>query len=143
AGKSANEKGHPIVLDPVGVGATAYRKRAVEELLSKLDVTLIRGNAGEIATLAGVKWKTKGVDAGEGTANITVAAKKVARLYRCLVAVTGETDIVTDGNKIIRLTGGHPLMTRITGMGCLLSAVTAAFLSISTHSIDTVAYSLA
>lgn len=144
AGKSASIKGRPLVLDPVGAGATAFRKQTVEKLLEELAFTLIRGNAGEIASIAGVEWEAKGVDAGVGSANIDEAAKKVARRYRCLVAVTGETDIVTDGEKIIRITGGHPLMARITGMGCLLSAVCAAFLSIDVNApLEMTAYSLA
>jgi hydroxyethylthiazole kinase len=144
AGKSASSKGHPLVLDPVGAGATAFRKQMVATLLEELDITLIRGNAGEIASMAGVAWEAKGVDAGAGSANIAEAAKDVARRHRCLVAVTGETDIVTDGEKIIHVTGGHLLMERITGMGCLLSAVSAAFLSVGKHSpIEAVAYSLA
>lgn len=144
AGRSANAKGRPLVLDPVGAGATAFRKQTVAKLLEKLDVTLIRGNAGEIASIAGVEWKAKGVDAGDGSANMAEAAKTVARRHHCLVVVTGETDLVTDGEKMIRITGGHSLMTRITGMGCLLSAVCAAFLSVGTHSsIEKIAYSLA
>lgn len=144
AGKSASFKGKPLVLDPVGAGATAFRKRTVAKLLKELDITLIRGNAGEIASIAGVEWKARGVDAGLGSANIAEAAKEVASRHRCLVAVSGETDIVTDGEKIIRITGGHLLMTRITGMGCLLSAVSAAFLSVGKDApIDIVAYSLA
>lgn len=144
AGKAASTKGRPLVLDPVGAGATGFRKQTVAKLLEELEITLIRGNAGEIASIAGVNWKAKGVDAGNGTANIVEAAKDVARRHRCLVAVTGETDIVTDGEKVIGIKGGHPLMSRITGMGCLLSAVSAAFLSIGKLApIETVAYSLA
>lgn len=144
AGRSASSKGRPLILDPVGAGATAFRKQTVAKLLEELEFTLIRGNAGEIASIAGVEWEVKGVDAGAGSANIAEAAKNVARRHHSLVAVTGEADIVTDGEKIIRVTGGHPLMERITGMGCLLSAVSAAFLSVGKHSpIEAVAYSLA
>ncbi|QTD43530.1 hydroxyethylthiazole kinase [Sporosarcina sp. Te-1] len=130
AGKSANKHGKPVILDPVGAGATPFRKRAVERLLQHVDVMLIRGNAGEIAALANAEWTAKGVDAGEGTADIASVAKELARQHRCLVAVTGETDVVTDGKTTIRITGGHPLMTRVTGAGCLLSAVCGAFLAI-------------
>lgn len=144
AGKSASLNGRPLILDPVGAGATAFRKRTVATLLEEMDITLIRGNAGEIASIAGVGWKAKGVDAGVGEADIAETAKEVARRHRCLVAVTGETDIVTDGEKIIRVTGGHPFMSRVTGMGCLLSAVCAAFLSVGASApIETTAYSLA
>ena len=144
AGQSANANGHPLVLDPVGAGATAFRKQTVSTLLKELDVTLIRGNAGEIAAIAGVAWNASGVDAGEGTANIQLAAKDVAIRHNCLVAVTGETDFVTDGEKVLKITGGHPLMSKITGMGCLLSAVAAAFLTVGKNTpLETVAYGLA
>ncbi|MCG3088011.1 hydroxyethylthiazole kinase [Sporosarcina cyprini] len=129
AGKSANKHGKPVIVDPVGAGATPFRKRAVERLLQTLDVMLIRGNAGEIAALANVEWTAKGVDAGSGSADIAAVAQKLAQQHHCLVAVTGEVDVMTDGETIMRITGGHPLMTRITGAGCLLSAVCAAFLA--------------
>lgn len=144
AGKSANEHRKPLILDPVGVGATAFRKKTVEKLLAELKVSLIRGNAAEIATIAGLEWSSKGVDAGEGTANLEQAAQTVAKQYRCVVAVTGETDIVTDGEQLIRITGGHPLMSRVTGTGCLLSAVSAAFLAVGNdRPLEAVAESLA
>jgi len=143
AGKSANSIRRPVVLDPVGAGATAFRKRAVEKLLEEVSITLVRGNAGEIAAIAGVDWHARGVDAGEGTIDIADAAKEVAIRQCCLVAVTGEMDLVTDGEKLIRIAGGHPLMTQITGTGCLLSAVSAAFLSVGPQTLETVADSLA
>lgn len=144
AGKSANAKGNPLVLDPVGAGATAFRKQTVSTLLAELDVTLITGNAGEIAALANVSWDAKGVDAGDGKADIVQAAKDVAVRHKCLVAVTGERDIVTDGVSVLQVAGGNPLMSKITGMGCLLSAVCAAFLSVGKdHPLESVTYSLA
>lgn len=144
AGKSASANGHPLILDPVGAGATAFRKQTVDHLLDLLDFTLIRGNAGEIAAIAGVAWKAKGVDAGSGDADITDAAKQVARQNSCLVAVTGETDSVTDGERVIQISGGHELMSLITGSGCLLSAVAGAFLATSSgDALETVAECLA
>lgn len=144
AGKSAVKMRRPLILDPVGVGATAFRKKTVEDLLSRLDFTLIRGNAGEIAAIAGASWQAKGVDAGSGNSNITDVAKQVAIKHRCLVAVTGKIDVVTDGERVIRISGGHEFMTKVTGIGCLLSAVIGAFLSVSSSdSLHTVAESLA
>jgi hydroxyethylthiazole kinase len=130
AGKSAVINGSPVVLDPVGAGATSFRKESVQRILNEVDVTLIRCNAGELAAIAGVDWQVKGVDAGEGDADIEEIAKEVAREYNCLVAVSGTVDIVTDGHIIIKITGGHPLMTRVTGVGCLLSSVVGAFLAV-------------
>lgn len=144
AGKSATQHGHPLILDPVGAGATVFRKQTVDHLLDTLDFSLIRGNAGEIAAIAGVEWNAKGVDAGSGDADITDAAKQVALQNNCLVAVTGETDLVTDGERVIRISGGHELMSLVTGSGCLLSAVVGAFLAVSLgDTLHTVAESLA
>lgn len=131
AGKSAKKHGKPIILDPVGAGATAFRKASVMGILDEVDVSLVRCNAGELAAIAGVKWEAKGVDAGEGDADIVEIANEVALRYNCLVAVTGTADVVTDGSKVICITGGHPFMSRVTGMGCLLSAVTGAFLAVA------------
>ena len=131
AGKSATSFDRPLLLDPVGAGATDFRKQTVQKLLEALDITLIRGNAGEIAAIADVEWNAKGVDAGAGDADISEAAQHVARKHNCLVAVTGEVDLVTDGKTIIHISGGHELMTQVTGTGCLLSAVVGAFVAVS------------
>lgn len=130
AGKAANGAGNPVVLDPVGAGATQFRRDAVSRLLGAVDVTLIRCNAGELAAIAGVDWQASGVDAGDGDMDTETVAAEVARQYGCVVAVTGETDALTDGQRIVRISGGHPVMSRITGAGCLLSAVCGAFLSV-------------
>lgn len=131
AGKNANQLGHPLVLDPVGAGATSFRKKTTEHLLETLKFTLIRGNAGEIAAIANVAWDAKGVDAGSGDMDCKKMALVVAQKYNCLVAITGETDIVTDGNRVIHVSGGHEFMSLVTGTGCLLSAVAAVFLAAS------------
>lgn len=131
AGQRANEKGTPVVLDPVGAGATAFRSQSVKTILKEVNVSLIRCNAGELATIAGVEWHARGVDAGDGEVDIAKIAKKVASTYQCLVAVTGEVDFVTDGDRINKITGGHPLMAKVTGTGCLLSSVAGAFLAVS------------
>ncbi|HSJ39251.1 MAG TPA: hydroxyethylthiazole kinase [Planococcus sp. (in: firmicutes)] len=131
AGKEANKCGIPVVLDPVGAGATAFRKAAVQQLLTDVDVRVLRCNAGELAAIGGVEWSAKGVDAGEGNVDLEELATRVAKEYGLVVAVTGETDIVADGSKIEKITGGDRLMGSVTGMGCLLSAVTAAFTAVS------------
>ncbi|PID22257.1 hydroxyethylthiazole kinase [Sporosarcina sp. P3] len=130
AGNSARAAGKPVVLDPVGAGATPFRKASALKVLEEVDITLIRCNEGELAAIADIPWTAKGVDAGEGSADIEDIAKKTARKYNCLVAVSGEVDIVTDGHSMLSITGGHPMMTTITGTGCLLSSVTGAFLAI-------------
>lgn len=131
AGKKANEEGIPVVLDPVGVGATPFRQRIVEELFSDIQFTLIRGNSAEIATLAGVPWESKGVDAKEGTASREDIAKDLAKAKQCVVAVSGKEDIISDGVQTVKVLNGHPLLGRITGSGCMLSSVCGAFIGVS------------
>lgn len=131
AGKCANERNIPVVLDPVGVGATSYRKEAVRSLLDNISVTLIRCNAGELAALADVPWEAKGVDSGTGNADIVSLAKTVAARYECVVAVTGAVDVVTDGIQHIEIAGGDARMPSITGSGCLLSSICCAGAAVS------------
>lgn len=130
AGQVANEQGIPVVLDPVGVGATSFRQAAVTSILAEVKVTVLRCNAGELAAIAGVDWQAKGVDAGEGNADIPELARLVAKQHNLTVAVTGETDIVTDGEKLFNVPFGNSAMASVTGTGCLLSAVVAAFLAV-------------
>ncbi|WP_203333398.1 hydroxyethylthiazole kinase [Planococcus beigongshangi] len=131
AGKQANKQKIPVILDPVGAGATAFRKEAVQRILREIDVQVLRCNAGELAAIGGVEWTSKGVDAGEGNIDLKELAARVAKEYSLVVAVTGETDFVADGSRVEKITGGTELMSSVTGMGCLLSAVTAAFTAIS------------
>ncbi|OOF70769.1 hydroxyethylthiazole kinase [Rodentibacter caecimuris] len=131
SGKTANRLNKPIVLDPVGIGATQARKQAVRRLLHELDIALIRGNAGEIAELAEVSWQVKGVDAGDGNADLEYMAKRVAKKYQCIVAISGEIDLISNGKKTVKIYNGTPLFPKITGSGCLLGAVCSAFLSIA------------
>lgn len=129
AGRAAMDKGIPIILDPVGAGATGYRLEAVRNLLEQLDISLLRCNAGELAAIAGADWEARGVDAGEGKGDLAEIAEQVAFTYGILVAVTGTADIVSDGKRTERIVAGDPLMASVTGMGCLLSSVLAAFMT--------------
>lgn len=128
AGHAANEKGVPIVLDPVGVGVSSYRQDLVKTLLAELKISLIRGNAGEIAQLAKVPWQAHGVDSGSGQYSLRKMAQEVALTYGCVVAISGERDWISDGKRLASVDNGHVLMTRVTGMGCLLSGVCGAFI---------------
>lgn len=130
AGKAANEFEHPLIFDPVGVGASDYRKTCALSLLKTAQMTLIRGNAGEIAALCDISWQSKGVDSGEGSYDLRELAQIAARRFNCFVAISGQTDWISDGSRVIGVKNGHVLMTKITGMGCLLTAVSAAFLSV-------------
>lgn len=139
-GKKANELGKPVVIDPVGVGATKYRKEAVKELLNQVKPALIRGNAGEIAALGGITWAAKGVDAGEGSGDILEIAEKVALDTQSYIAVSGVIDTITDGKKTYLVKNGTPYFTKMTGAGCLHGCVCGAFLAVDeTHSLESIA----
>ncbi|WP_342558970.1 hydroxyethylthiazole kinase [Metasolibacillus sp. FSL K6-0083] len=130
AGKTANKHGIPVVLDPVGVGATNYRKQVIQSLLQQVQFQLIRCNEGELAAIAGVEWQAKGVDSGQGNIDTISVAQEIAKKYATIVIVTGATDIVTDGKIVEKVTGGHERMTFVTGSGCLLSALCTAALTL-------------
>lgn len=126
AGKKANELGIPVILDPVGVGATSFRKETVQQLLAEVKFVLIRCNIGELAAIANVNWQQKGVDSGSGSIDLTDEATKIAQQYNSFVIVTGEKDFITNGDQSQWIEGGHHCMTEITGTGCLLSAICSA-----------------
>lgn len=135
AGKKANKCGHPVVLDPVGAGASRLRTQMAYKLLDEVGFTAIRGNISEIKTLALGAGTTKGVDADvadtvteESLNNAVFFAKKFAKKTGTVIAITGAIDIVADGLKAYVIRNGHPMMSLITGTGCMLSAITAAYL---------------
>lgn len=119
----------PWVLDPVGAGATAYRRGVAADLAAR-GPRVIRGNASEILTLAGAQGAAgKGVDAGDSSNDAVQAAHALARASGAVVAMTGAVDYVCDGRRTAAIAAGHPLMARVTGLGCSLTAVTAAFIA--------------
>ena len=126
AGKAANALGTPVVFDPVGAGATEFRRQTVRALMREVKHTVLRCNVGELAAVAEVPWQQKGVDSGDGDLAVVEVAKQVATQYGLVVAVTGPTDIVTDGERVTEISGGSVLTPLVTGTGCLLSAVVAA-----------------
>ncbi|GGF19843.1 hydroxyethylthiazole kinase [Halobacillus andaensis] len=130
AGKAANENGVPVVIDPVGVAATAYRTEAFERIVSEVQPTAIKGNVGEMAHLVGISLETKGVDSiGEGDPQ--EIAREVAAKYTTIAIVTGEVDVVSDGEEIMTNEAGHEWLAKVTGSGCLLGSIVAACLSTS------------
>ena len=131
AAARANALGKPWVLDPVGCGATPYRI-AVSVELAALGPKVIRGNASEILCLAGASGAGgKGVDSTADSQDAVHAAITLARRTQASVVVTGATDYATDGERVIAIESGDPLMTRSTGLGCALSATTAAFCAVA------------
>jgi hydroxyethylthiazole kinase len=141
AGKGANERGVPIVLDPVGAGATSLRTKTTERLLSELDVSVVCGNAGEVATLAGLSAEVRGVESLAGDAK--EAAEKAASSLGTTVAATGETDYVSDGERTLAIENGHPLMGRVVGLGCASTAMVGCFAAAGGTDPETVAGALA
>lgn len=136
AGWEANRLGHPVVLDPVGVGASDFRRKMGMELLKSMHFTAIRGNISEIRTLAALHSAAHGVDADPADAvtedhlEATLAfLRSFARRTGAVVAVTGKVDLVTDGGRCAVIRNGRPEMSKVTGTGCQLSALTAAFLA--------------
>ena len=134
AGKKANELNHPVLLDPVGAGASKLRTETAVKLLENVKFAVIRGNISEIKTLASGSGTTKGVDADvadkvteENLDDMVAFTKAFAKKTGSVVAITGAIDIVADGEKAYCIRNGHPMMSSITGTGCQLSAMTTAF----------------
>ncbi|MEK4566067.1 hydroxyethylthiazole kinase [Alkalihalobacillus sp. FSL R5-0424] len=126
AGKAANQAGKPVVLDPVGAGATPYRTEICQRILTEVDVTIVRGNAGELSALVGAKGVVKGVD-GSSDGDKEAIAKQVATSFSCIAVLTGEVDVITDGTETFMVSNGHQWLTKVVGTGCLLGGVVAAF----------------
>lgn len=143
AGKAANEVGTPIVLDPVGVGATSFRTETAKKLLTELDVAVIRGNAGEIANLTDHSVEMRGVDSTAKMDDVVSIAKEVANKWNAIVALTGEIDVITDGNHVNTVDNGHFMQSKITGAGCLLSSVVGAYVSVHGNQLEAVTSAVA
>jgi hydroxyethylthiazole kinase len=127
AGKEANERGIPIVLDPVGAGATRYRTETAHRLMEQLDISIIKGNAGEIGVLAGTGGIVRGVDSGGITGDPLVITRELARSSGSVVIMSGPTDIVSDGQWTYLVDNGHELMGKVSGTGCMASSIVGAF----------------
>lgn len=132
AARKANASGIPVILDPVGAGATALRTDAVRNIMARAEIAVVRGNASEVMSLASAHVVTKGVDSSMRlSARVIGAARDIAAEKRCIVAISGPEDCITDGQRVFRIGNGHPLMARVTGTGCGLSAVTGAFCAVA------------
>ncbi|HQD50545.1 MAG TPA: hydroxyethylthiazole kinase [Defluviitaleaceae bacterium] len=133
AGKKANELNIPVILDPVGAGASGLRNKTVSDILSEVKVNVIRGNLSEISFIGGLEASTRGVDtAVEDEKNDAVElAKRIADKYSCIVSVTGKVDIISDGIRFARVANGHKFLSKVTGTGCMTSALVASFSGIT------------
>lgn len=139
----ANQAKIPVILDPVGAGATPYRTKIANHLLKHYQIALVRGNASEIMALSGISQQTKGVDTTADSHDAIHAAKMIAQQYQCIVTVSGPTDIIVSTDKVSLVNEGHPLMPKVVGTGCLFSAVTAAFCAIHKDNLYEAAHAAA
>ena len=129
AGAAANERNVPVVLDPVGVGATGYRTTTARRILDAVDVAVLRGNAGEVATLVGVAAEVRGVESVGAAGDSAELAREAARTLGVVASVTGTVDHVSDGERSASIANGHELLAAITGTGCMSTAMTGCFLA--------------
>lgn len=143
AAKAAKEKGIPIVIDPVGVGATPYRNEICSVLLKAANPSVIRANASEIMALENATIRTKGVDSTQSSDSAMKAAKNLAKKYDCIVSISGKTDHLTDGEKVITIEGGSDIMPIVTGLGCTATALTAAFVAVNKNTLEAAASAMA
>ena len=131
AGKKANFLGVPVILDPVGAGATGLRTDAARKILSEVKVDILRGNSSEISVVAGFGGASRGVDSGTSALSGEGLAFEAAKNLGCVVAVTGKTDYVSDAMDVIAVDNGHELLTRVTGTGCMATSLIGAFAGVA------------
>lgn len=136
AGKRANELGIPVVLDPVGVGASNFRNNAVNNILKEVKLSVLRGNMSEIKNIYGIKTITRGVDSLEGSVEEgQVIAKELAKRLKTTVAISGRIDIISNGNKTYTLHNGCENLSNLTGTGCMASSLIASCCGVEGESI--------
>ena len=143
AGRRATVLGRPIILDPVGAGATALRTAAARRILAETRVSVVRGNASEVLSLGDGAAAGRGVDAVHAVDEAVEVAARLATSLQTTLAVTGKVDLVTDGRDTVRIANGHPLMTAVTGTGCSATAIIGAFLAVDPDPLSAAATGLA
>jgi len=143
AGKEARRMKIPVVLDPVGCGATQFRTIAAQELLRETLPAVIRGNASEIRSLLGHGAGAKGVDSRQTAGEAIEDARALSRFSNCVVSVSGPIDLIVKDDAAIQISNGHPIMSKITGMGCTASAMTGAFVAVNPDYFEAAANAMA
>jgi hydroxyethylthiazole kinase len=143
AGRTASRRGIPIILDPVGAGATTLRTQAAVRLLDECRVTVLRGNASEVLAVVQGAGGTRGVDAAHTVEDAMEAAREWARARGLVAAITGAVDYVTDGATVRRIRNGHSLMGRITGSGCTATTMIGAFCAVNPDPVEATVGALA
>ena len=143
AGKKATALGTPVILDPVGSGATSFRTAAAKQIITDVRIRVIRGNASEILSLRHEDSKTKGVDSVHSVEDAAETGKILAKELHTTLAITGPIDLITDGKQVIRVSNGHPLMGYVTGTGCAATATVGAFSAVDKDSVSATATALA
>jgi len=143
AGGMANDRRIPIVLDPVGAGATRFRTESAQRLLDELKITTLKGNAGEIGILAGAEAFVRGVDSQGVTGDPSRIAQHFAKESGVTIVISGATDIVTDGRRILFVENGHPMLGSISGTGCMAASVIGAFSAVADDPVIASAAALA
>jgi hydroxyethylthiazole kinase len=130
AGAAANARGIPVVLDPVGAGATTYRTDTSRRILERIDVAVLRGNAGEVASLVGAAAEVRGVESISAGMDPAELARTAARRLGVVASVTGPVDHASDGERVLTVANGDALLGTVTGTGCMSSALTGCFLAV-------------
>jgi hydroxyethylthiazole kinase len=143
AGQKATALHKPIILDPVGAGATPFRTASARAIIEKTRVTVIRGNPSEILSLGSKQSTTKGVDSTSSVQDAAVTASLLAKELETILAITGPVDLVTDGSRVVHIANGHALMPYVTGTGCSATAVIGAFAAVDPDYLSAAATALA
>ncbi len=143
AGHAANKFDIPVIVDPVGTGATRYRTDFMSRLVAEIRISVIKGNAGEIGMLAGADAHVRGVDSGDVKGDLRGIAQDFALKTGITTVISGPTDIVSDGSRVITVENGHPMMGRISGTGCMLTSIIASFAAVQRDMAEASTASLA
>ncbi|MDI6873668.1 MAG: hydroxyethylthiazole kinase [Actinomycetota bacterium] len=143
AGRAANRAGVPVVFDPVGVGATSYRTRLARKLVEEIRFAVVRGNAAEMAVLAGMEAEIRGVESITAGGEAEAVARSAASRLGCVAAVTGEVDVISDGSRVLRVNNGHPMLGRVTGTGCMATTAVAVLAAAGEPFLEAAAAALA